>query len=328
MTVAPWPVAIVTGMLGSGKTTLIRRLLQDPATTNTLVLVNEFGEVGLDHLLLRAVTDEVVLLPNGCLCCTVRSDVVQTLSTIRRDWLAGRIGRLDRVLIETSGLAEPAPLVASLVTHPMLSDAFVLETVSTIVDGEHGPDQLARNATCRNQIRVADHLFVSKLDRIDRASVRPLGRQLRALNPLARVTPVGRASLNAIFNRATSRLPPSMLVCDETSPHLEDISTVVLRATGVLDWIAFRNWLATVLDECGDRLLRLKGCLSFDAFEHPVVLQAVHHAFYPLVEATGFSAKPDAGFLLLIIEGSVPSKLVENAVAAGLCGRSNQGNWR
>ncbi len=115
-----WPIALVTGFLGSGKTTLIARLLRHPDMADTVVIVNEFGEVGLDHHLIRAATDNIILLPNGCLCCMVRQDIVQTLRDLRRSWLAGTMPDFGRVIIETTGLAEPAPLVASIGAHPLL----------------------------------------------------------------------------------------------------------------------------------------------------------------------------------------------------------------
>lgn len=315
MTQVPWPVAIVTGMLGSGKTTLIQRVLHDASSANTLVIVNEFGAVGLDHLFFKAVTDDVVLLSNGCLCCTVRNDLQQTLSGVRRDWLAGRIEHLDRVLIETSGLAEPAPLIASLVTHPVLSEAFELHTVATLVDGEHGLDQLDRQATCRNQVRIADQLLVSKLDRVDRSSIRPLARELGALNPLTRARSVAKADLHTLLRRST-RAAPLRRLCDETGPHVSAVATLVLKPERILSWVTFQRWLASALDESGARLLRLKGCLSFDAFARPMLLQAVHHAFYPVLEVPRGSVPEEC--LIMIFEGQVPSALLSSASTIGL----------
>jgi G3E family GTPase len=300
----PWPLAIVTGFLGSGKTTLIRRLLHDPDMRDTMVIVNEFGEVGLDHHLIQAVTDTVILLANGCMCCRVRQDVVQTLRALYRDWRAGKIPDFRRVVIETTGLAEPGPLVASLCGHPLLSDAFALQGVTTLVDAEYGLDQLAQGVTCRNQICAADHLFLSKCDLVGPARISLLRDQLHGLNPLAEVRQTdGVIQPDWLFLPVVARPPRSSLFCVEGSDHLAGIATLLLRSQTPLAWTPFRLWLSKVLDAYGPRLLRLKGCLTFDAFEGPVIIQAVHHSFYPVEPA------PCRGddFLVMIFDGPAPS---------------------
>ncbi|WP_284944509.1 CobW family GTP-binding protein [Acidisoma cladoniae] len=299
----PWPIAIVTGFLGSGKTTLITRLLHDPDMRDTMVIVNEFGDIGLDHHLIQAVTDTVILLANGCLCCRVRQDVVQTLRALYRDWLAGAIPGFRRVLIETTGLAEPGPLVASLCGHPLLSDAFALRGVTTLVDAEHGLDQLARGVTCRNQICAADHLFLSKCDLVGAAQIVVLRDQLHRLNPLAEIRQTdGVIQPGWLFQHVVVRPVPSSLFCAEGEDHLAGIATLLLRSDTSLVWTSFRLWLSDVLDKYGSRLLRLKGRLTFDASAGPVIIQAVHHSFYPVEPA------PHAGenFLVLIFDGPAP----------------------
>jgi G3E family GTPase len=307
----PWPIGLVTGILGSGKTTLISRLLRHPDMADTLVLVNEFGEVGLDHHLLRAVTDDVVLLPNGCLCCTIRRDIVQTLRDLHRAWLAGTLPDFGQVIIETTGLAEPAPLVASLGSHPLLVDIFALQTITTLVDAEYGLQQLARNTTCRNQICVADHLVIAKRDLGDAGSIAVLRERLTALNPLATLRysqDVDEPDL--IFERAATR-PRSTFFCDEATGHLTGISTLLLRAETPLIWLSFKLWLSQVLDNFGPQLIRLKGCLTFDANPAPVIIQAVHHTFYPIVEAPAGADRREDGFLVLIFEGDIPPELAQ-----------------
>lgn len=316
MTVPPWPLAIVTGMLGSGKTTLIGRLLRHAAMADTLVLVNEFGEIGLDHHLIRAVTDNVVLLPNGCLCCTIREDVVQTLRDLYRGWLAGTIPDYGRVLIETTGLAEPAPLIASIAGHPLLADVFELRTIATVVDGQHGLRQIADRATCRNQVCVADQLILSKTDLIGADEIAALLARLAALNGLAAVTRSHDVDPDAMFRRGDSRSPFS---CDEPTDHLNGISTVVLTAKRRLAWPAFQMWIADILDRAGSQLLRLKGRLTFDTAGGAVIVQAVHHVFYPLVEAPAGSGGDD--FLVLIFAEPIPADVADRIGRFGLLER-------
>ena len=303
---SPWPIAVVTGMLGSGKTTMIGRMLRDPAFADTLVLVNEFGEVGLDHTLLKAVTDNVVLLPNGCLCCTIRKDVVQTLRELRLAWLAGTIPDFGRVLIETTGLAEPAPLIASLLSHPLLADMVSLQTIATVVDATFGAGQIARSATCRNQIAVADVLVVSKQDLVGLLAVEVLAKELKRLNPLATVGASRDATPDLLFRRETPRFDKPFFLCDEPSDHLVDISTVVLRPSRPLAWTRFKIWLSKVLDAFGPDLLRLKGRLTFDGASASLIVQAVHHTFYPVIEDPAGPVDGAQDVLVLIFDGASP----------------------
>ncbi len=303
----PRAIAIVTGMLGSGKTTLIARLLSNPAMVNTLVLVNEFGEIGLDHHLLKAVTDTVMLLPNGCLCCTVKDDVLQTLREVRRTWLSGDLPDVERILIETTGLAEPATLVAAIASDPLIDGILELSAVSTVIDAENGLWQIENRTTCRNQIRVADRLLLSKIDLVDATKVVALTSQLAALNPLATVEDSRNVEPDRLFRRDFGAPSRSNFACDEPSEHIEQISTIMLRPSRKLLWRPFQIWLGGILDAYGDHLLRLKGQLTFaDQLTKAVVIQAVHHHFYPVIELAGETSDD---FLVLIFERAISSEL-------------------
>ncbi|UDL94761.1 GTP-binding protein [Lichenihabitans sp. PAMC28606] len=304
--VGPWPIAVVTGMLGSGKTTMIGRLLQHSAMGDTLVLVNEFGAVGLDHDLLKAVTDNVVLLPNGCLCCTIRDDIVQCLREIRRGWLAGTIPDFGRVLIETTGLAEPAPLIAALTSHPLLMDSFALQSIVTVVDGEFASQQIDHQATCRNQVVLADRLMVSKTDLIHGSTFASLARRLGRLNALASIGISHDAHPDDLFERAVAPFRHRPLLCDTPDDHLAAITTVLLKPHRPLAWTPFKIWLARLIETEAPHLLRLKGRLAFDGAATRVILQAVHHTFYPVIEDPTGVAQDAQDFLVLIFSGPSP----------------------
>ncbi len=310
---APRPIAIVTGMLGSGKTTMIARMLRDPAMMDTLVLVNEFGEIGLDHHLLKSVSDAVVLLPNGCLCCTVKHDVLQTLRDMRRAWLSGTMPDVGRVLIETTGLAEPAPLVAAIMGDPLILDTVELAAVSTVVDAQHGPRQIEERATCRNQIRIADHLLISKSDLVDELTAAALASRLGVLNPLATIGLSADVEHDRLFIRKSDFSGRSKFTCDEPSDHIDGFSTILLRPCNELRWKLFQSWLGTLLNEFGGNIPRLKGRLTFADLSASFVIQAVHHHFYPLVQT-----KSDSGddFLVLIVEKHLTAEICKNIAAS------------
>jgi G3E family GTPase len=307
---ATWPIAIVTGFLGSGKTTFIGRLLRHPDMADTIVLVNEFGEVGLDHHLIKAVTDGVMLLSNGCLCCSIRQDVVQTLRDLYKSWLSGAMPDFRRVIIETTGLAEPAPLVASVGSHPLLAEAFELQSITTLVDAEHGFARLGTSLTNRNQICLADRLIVSKCDRVEPQAVDLLERRLATLNPSA---PVRRSSEGIapefLFSRASAAMTRSRLQCDIVVDHLDGVVSVLLRPERRLSWTAFQAWLNALLNTFGSRIMRIKGQLLFEGYSTPLIIQAVHHIFYPVTEAPSDGDTPETSFLVLLFEGDAPEGL-------------------
>src|SRR5215469_767645 len=197
------PVTLLTGFLGSGKTTVLNHVLKEPGMAATAVIVNEFGEIGLDHLLVERSSEDVVLLNSGCLCCTVRSDIVDTLTNLFVDRVKGRIPFFTRVAIETTGLADPAPLLHTLMTEPIVAARYMLDGVVTTVDAVNGAGTLNRQPEALKQAAVADRLLMTKTDLADPALRRALEARLEVLNPSAPVIRVaqGVADPALLFNR-------------------------------------------------------------------------------------------------------------------------------
>ena len=185
------PVTILTGFLGSGKTTLLNRALRDPSMANTAVVINEFGEVGLDHMLAAQSDDTIMVLENGCLCCTVFGDLVTTLNNLYHAREAGEIPRFDHVVIETSGLADPSPLIQAFLSDPVLAGLYRIGGVVATVDAVNGPATLDNHVESVRQVALADHILLTKLDLVDRAQVKEaeasLIARLRRLNPAAKI---------------------------------------------------------------------------------------------------------------------------------------------
>ncbi|MET1028203.1 MAG: GTP-binding protein [Dongiaceae bacterium] len=196
------PVSVITGFLGSGKTTLLRHLLVQDWMADTAVVINEFGEIGLDHDLLEAANEDTLLLSSGCLCCTVRGDLIDTLRRLYKQRERGEITRFRRLVIETTGLADPAPILHTLIGDPLLSAFYRLDGVVTTIDAVNGMDQLDRQTEAVKQAAVADRLLVTKTDLVTEAALEALERRLRRLNPAAPIHHVtqGRIEAQQLFN--------------------------------------------------------------------------------------------------------------------------------
>jgi len=281
------PVAVITGALGSGKTTLLRKLLAHPGMGETAVLVNELGEVGIDHHLLRQVDERTVLLASGCLCCTMRGDLADELRDLlsRRD--RGDVPPFERVVVETTGLAEPAPILYTLLAEPVVKHHFALETVVATVDAQHG---LGRGEAVR-QAAAADTLVVTKADAVGPDEVAALEHELERLNPLAQILEVSfgdvdPARLFAGAGRGRSRDPTSLRLpraegSGENANHShQDVEAFALAVGGELDWAAFGVWLTMLLQSRGADVLRVKGLLNVGA-AGPVLLNGVQHVVHP-----------------------------------------------
>nr|WP_211114520.1 GTP-binding protein [Azospirillum rugosum] len=190
------PVSVLTGFLGSGKTTLLQKLLHHPGMARTAVVINEFGEVGLDHLLVAKASENMVLMDSGCLCCTIRGDLVDTLRDLFLKRVRGDIPEFDRVVVETTGLADPAPIIHTLMSDPLLAARFRLDGVITTVDAAHGANQLDRQPESVKQAAVADRIVLTKTDVATPATTAALMQRLAAINPAAPVIPAAHGDVD------------------------------------------------------------------------------------------------------------------------------------
>jgi G3E family GTPase len=269
---AKTPVSLVTGFLGSGKTTLISKLLGHPDMGETAVIVNELGEVGIDHHLLRRVDERTVLLRSGCVCCTLRGDLADELRDLLSRRERGEIPAFRRVVVETTGLADPAPIVYTLLSEPVVRHHYELETVVATVDAVHG----LRADESLKQAAIADTLVVTKCDLADATTV--LGR-LEHLNPAAEVIEAsfGDVEPTRLFVRP-ARDPRDIPPSGDT--HEDGIRAVCLFLDDEVDWNAFGVWLTMLLQARGQDVLRVKGLLNVGA-DGPLLLNGVQHAVHP-----------------------------------------------
>jgi G3E family GTPase len=271
------PVSLVTGFLGSGKTTLISRLLAHPDMGETAVIVNELGEVGIDHHLLRRVDERTVLLASGCICCTLRGDLADELRDLDTRRARGEIPPFRRVVVETTGLADPAPIVYTLAAEPVVRHHYVLDGVVATVDARHG---LSRPESLK-QAAVADVIVVTKVDVADPDEVE---QRVRRINPAAEIVRAafGDVEPGRLFGRPERDLRKLVF---EQHAHVEETRAFCLFLDEQLDWAAFGIWLTMLLQARGQDLLRVKGLLNAGGpgvdSTGPLLLNGVQHVVHP-----------------------------------------------
>jgi G3E family GTPase len=279
------PVAVITGFLGAGKTTLIRHFLAQPEGRGTAVIVNEFGTVGIDDVLLRASTDEVTLLGNGCLCCTTRTDLQLALRRLVAERERGTVPRFERVLIETSGLADPGPILQTFATDQALGGEFCAEVATAVVDASCGLATLDEFVEARKQVILADRLILTKIDLCEQAATARLLARLAGLNGRAPIEPAHNGAIDPRYLIEGSRSQPRErrgFIAE--AEHAEGIRSFVLDETEPVAWGPFERAMETLIALRGADLLRVKGVLAVAGCRGPVLVQIVQHLAHPPVE--------------------------------------------
>lgn len=272
------PVTVITGYLGSGKTTLLNHILQGQQEKKVAIIVNEFGEVGVDGQLIETDDDEQLIeFNNGCLCCTVRGDLIETISRLR-----ARSDRLDAIMIETTGLADPAPVASTFFVSEEVRNDTRLDSFVTVVDAVNIEKNLQQSMEAQEQVAFADVILLNKTDLVDEAQLTHVENTIRALNPLARVLrsahsvvdPSQILNINAFQLEAKLQVDPEFLN-DHEHEHDPSITSIVLREDRPIDMNRFMSWMAPLLQREGDRYLRTKGVFNAKGFDERVVFQSV-----------------------------------------------------
>ena len=300
------PITVLTGFLGAGKTTLLNHLLKQPELASSAVLVNEFGEIGIDHLLIERLDDDAVLLNAGCLCCTVRGDLVEALRRLRDRMDGGQAVR--RVLVETTGLADPAPILHTLMTDPLVLSTFRLDGVVTVVDAVAGPATLDRQIEAVKQVAIADRLVVSKADLAGPEAVAALEERLQALNPgavplhahagviapldvldVGPFTPTGKGldvarwlgeEAHAARHEHHSHAHAHGAHRHDRNRHDARIQSFCLTFDRPLRWNGIGMFLDMLVQTRGEDVLRIKAILNLEGQDRPLVVHGVQHVFH------------------------------------------------
>jgi len=328
-------VNLITGFLGSGKTTLLRRLLADPRLADTAVLINEFGEVGLDHHLLERIDDTMVLLQSGCLCCTIRGELADAIKDLHSRRERGAIPPFRRLVVESTGLADPFPILSTIQADPVLKHHFRLGNVVTTIDAVNGPGQLDRQAESVKQIAVADRLVLTKTDIAPPDAVAALLDRVRAINPAAPLWRAAQDEIDAdallahdLFDLAGKSAAARQWFAAELdgvgrhhhhghdpNRHGDSIRAFALTFDAPLDWTMFGIWLTMLLHRHGTAVLRVKGILNVAGSETPVAVHGVQHLVHPPIHMAAWPDQDRRSRLVFIVDGLAP-ELIERSLVA------------
>ena len=325
------PVSIITGFLGSGKTTLVNKLLKRPEMNRVAVVVNELGEIGVDNDLVEVSSEQMMLLNNGCLCCVLRGDLQETLRDLFLKRRNGEIIDFDRVVIETTGLADPAPVMQTLITDTLLLEQYRLDCVVTLVDAVNAPGQLKQFTEPVKQIALADRLVVTKSDLVSESQLQELTARLDELNPRAPVRVALNGEIDLAFlvdvglRRTSARLEEiERWLGDDDADHDreghahrhdEHVKTFVLRFEQPMPWAAFVQCMELLTALRGPDLLRVKGLVNVEGKPGPMVVQGVQHLFHPPLELAAWPGD-DRGTRLVFITRGITRETVAQLFSA------------
>jgi G3E family GTPase len=311
------PVTVLTGFLGSGKTTLLNHLLRDARFSDAAVLVNEWGEVPIDHALVRSSSENVVVLAGGCVCCRVAGDLVRALRELHFQRVEGAIPAFSRAIVETTGLADPAPLLATLVEMPLAAARYSLAGVVAVVDAQHGMATLDAHREAVKQAAMADRIVVSKCDLVEEGAVEALEERLRGVNPGAPVRRSGPAMpdpawlLETGLHRGGGRLADAegwlnagaYRHAGRASTHDPEIRSFVWSTPEPRPWDDVESSIATLLELRGARILRMKGLVNAAGEPGPRAVHAVQHTLYPSARLPAWPSEDHTTRLVFIGRG-------------------------
>ena len=341
------PVSVLTGFLGAGKTTLLNRLLKDPALTDTAVIINEFGEVGIDHLLVEQSGDGIIELADGCLCCTIRGELVDTLADLMDRMQTGKIQPLKRVVIETTGLADPAPVLQAVMGNPILAHSFSLDGVITVVDAVNGRSTLANHPEAVKQVAVADRVLISKASLADATTLDAVRREIVALNPRAAISDVDMPGLagpdllaNGLYDPGSKIPDVRRWLHDEAHghhhhhpdhdhdhhhhghghQHAHDVTRhdATIRSFSIvhdrpIDPMALDMFIDLLRSAHGEKLLRMKGIvLMSNNPDRPLVLHGVQSVFHPPERLAAWPEAAERRTRLVLITKDLPEAFVRD----------------
>lgn len=344
------PVIILTGFLGAGKTTLLNHLLRQTEMAETAVLINEFGSVAVDHHLVEKIDDDVILLDSGCICCTVRGDLTRSLTELFMRCLRREIKPIRRVVIETTGLADPSPVIYTLMEDFFLAERYRIDGVVTAVDATHGEGQLAVHGEAIKQVAMADRLLLTKTDLASPEQLASLSARLTAMNPSAPQIRIERGEMPATAILGCGLYDPAGKSPDvagwlaeekvrderrkahghhhhhDVDRHDAHVYSFALTFTEPLQWPSFADAVGVLLESMGERILRIKGLLNVVGDHKPRVVQCVQHVLYPYTRLDDWPAQApynDQRSRLVFIVRDIDQSLVEQAFAM-FCGARDQ----
>ena len=307
------PVTLITGFLGSGKTTLLQRLLRDPALSDTAVLINEFGEIALDHHLLEHIDDGMVTLQSGCVCCTIRGELSTAIRDLHSRRERGVLPPFRRLVIESTGLADPFPILSTVRSDPVLRHHFCIGNVITTIDAVNGARQLDAQPESIKQLAVADQLVLTKTDLTTADLATRLTKRLRLINPDAPLWRAAEDDLDADALLSGEDQEPCWpadshdALPDDHHRHADDIRTLALSIAEPVDWTRFGVWLTMLLHRHGDALLRVKGILNVADAATPVAVHAVQHLVHTPRHLEAWRDADRRSRLLFIARGLDPA---------------------
>ncbi|PEA53069.1 cobalamin biosynthesis protein CobW [Bacillus pseudomycoides] len=275
------PVTILTGFLGSGKTTLLNRILSEEHGKKLAVIVNEIGQIGIDNQLIMNVEEEIMEMTNGCLCCTVREDLLVALKHLLEVKAEGKMD-FEGLVIETTGLANPGPIIQTFFLDPIIQSAYQINGVVTVVDSYHIQKHFEKGLEAKEQIAFADIVLVNKLDLVEREEKENLLIELQGINPTAKLIPTTNCEVDipSLLKIQTFKTRDKLEIYPhKEQQHLEGVKSFVLREERPLDLQKINEWMSAVVQELGEYLYRYKGILSIEGVNRRVVFQGVHTLF-------------------------------------------------